>query len=169
MIASRMLNMPTTNLPVHHHKMLRAIAIFEAVKGFAAIIASFGLLSFTHQNIRQMAALLVGYFHLDADAHYFKTLFDYTDLLNNEDLRALVLLAYGYAAVRFVESYGLWKKYAWAEWLAAVSGAIYLPIEVSHLIKHVSILNILLLSTNVAVVAFMIYRLRWRRLAALRY
>lgn len=164
-----MRNTQHENLPEHHHKMLRAIAVFEAIKGLAAIIASIGLLNFTHQNVRYLAAVFVGFFHLDSDAHYFNALFDYTDLLNNEDLRALILLAYGYAAVRFVESYGLWKKYAWAEWLAAVSGAIYLPIEISHLIKHASLLNILVLTTNVAVVAFMIYRLRWRRITALKY
>lgn len=161
-------NKKSLDLHSHQRNLLRTIAIFELFKGLAAIIASIGLLNMTHQNIRHIVVLLINLFHLDSDAHYFKTLFDYTDLLNNEDLHILVLMASGYAAIRFAEGYGLWRNRAWAEWLAAVSGAIYLPIEISHLIKHVSLINIAVLATNAAVVAYMIYRLQWRRAEALK-
>jgi uncharacterized membrane protein (DUF2068 family) len=151
---------------LHQPKLLRTIAIFEVTKGLAAIIASIGLLNMTHQNIRHLTTLLIIFFHLDSDAHYFKTLFDYTDLLNNDDLHILVLMACSYAAIRFSEGYGLWKNRAWAEWLAAVSGTIYLPIEISHLLKHASMMNITVLAINAVVVIYMVYRLRWRRVEA---
>jgi uncharacterized membrane protein (DUF2068 family) len=77
-------------------------------------------------------------------------------------------MACGYSAIRFAEGYGLWRNRTWAEWLAAISGAIYLPIEISHLIKHISIINIAVLATNLAIVAYMMYRLRWRRKEALK-
>lgn len=150
-----------------HHRTMLTIAVFEVIKGSAAIIASLALLNLTHQNVRHITSLFINYLHLDSDAHYFKTFFEYTDLLNNEDLHTAVLLAWAYAAIRFVEGYGLWKSRAWAEWLVAVSGAIYLPIEISHLIKHASIINITVLATNAVVVVYMIYRLRWRRMVAL--
>jgi uncharacterized membrane protein (DUF2068 family) len=153
---------------LHQRHLLRTIAIFEVAKGLAAIVASIGLLNMTHQNVHQVTTRLINFFHLDSDAHYFKTLFDYTDLLNNDDLHLIVLMACGYAAIRLAEGYGLWKSRAWAEWLAAVSGAIYLPIEISHLLKHGSIINIAVLATNAAVVVYMIYRLRWRRIEALK-
>lgn len=150
-------------LRLHQLHLLRTIAVFQVIKGLAAIIASIGLLNMTHQNVRHFTSLLINFFHLDSDAHYFKTLFDYTDLLNNDDLQLIALMACGYAAIRFAEGYGLWRNRTWAEWLSAVSGAIYLPIEISHLIMHISIINIALLATNVAIVAYMIYLLRWRR------
>lgn len=142
---------------------LRAIALFEMVKGIVAIIASLGLLSLANQHVRDLTYLLISYFHLDSDAHYFKTLFDYSDLLGNENLLTVVLMAWAYAAMRFVESFGLWKTRVWAEWLAAVSGAIYLPIEISHLIQHTNAINTAVLVTNLAVVVFMVYRLWCRR------
>jgi uncharacterized membrane protein (DUF2068 family) len=157
-------NQKNVNLRLRQRHLLRTIAIFEVVKGLTAIIASTGLLNMTHQNVHQVTTWLINLFQLDSDAHYFKTLFDYTDLLNNDDLHLIVLMASGYAAIRFAEGYGLWKSRAWAEWLAAVSGAIYLPIEISHLLKHASIINITVLATNAAVVVYMIYRLRWRRI-----
>ena len=146
---------------IHRHT-LRAIALFETIKGFIAIIVSLGLLSLANQSVREITYFLINYFHLDSDAHYFKTLFDYSDLLGNENLRTVVLMAWGYAAMRFTEGYGLWRNFVWAEWLAAFSGAIYLPIEISHLIKHTNVVNAAVLLTNTAVVAYMLYRL-WRR------
>jgi uncharacterized membrane protein (DUF2068 family) len=62
-----------------------------------------------------------------------------------------------------VEGYGLWKDRAWAEWLAAVSGAVYLPIELSHLIGSATPINAAVLASNVAVVAYMVIRLLRRR------
>ncbi|MDP1766707.1 MAG: DUF2127 domain-containing protein [Methylotenera sp.] len=161
---------PVQNLatqPSQRHA-LRVIALFETAKGMAAIIASLGLLSLANQHVRDFTYSLIGYFHLDSDAHYFKSLFDYSDLMGNENLHTVVLLAWVYAAVRFVEGYGLWKHLVWAEWLAAVSGAIYFPIEISHLIQHDSVLNIAVLVSNAAIVAYMVYRLWRRRSDALR-
>ncbi|MDZ4210081.1 MAG: DUF2127 domain-containing protein [Methylotenera sp.] len=160
---------PAQNLvtqPGQRHA-LRAIALFETAKGLVAIIASLVLLSLANQHVRDFTYRLISYFHLDSDAHYFKSLFDYSDLMGKENLHTVVLLAWVYATVRFIEGYGLWKHLVWAEWLAAVSGAIYLPVEISHLIQHVSVINIAVLASNVAIVAYMVYRLWQRRSDAL--
>ena len=129
----------------------------------AAIAASLGLLSLAHRDVRRMAFALIGHFHLDPDAHYPHLLLDYADVLANANLRNTVLLAWGYAAIRLTEGYGLWKDRAWAEWLAAVSGAIYLPLELSHLLRHTTLINGVVLLGNLAVVAFMVLRLHQRR------
>lgn len=88
-------------LRLHQSNVLRAIAVFEVIKGSAAIIASLALLNLMHQNVRHITSLFINYLHLDSDAHYFKTFFEYTDLLNNEDLHTTILLAWVYAAIRF--------------------------------------------------------------------
>ena len=146
---------------------LHAIAIFEAIKGLAAITAALGLVGLAHRDLRAMAYALIGHFHWDPDAHYPKILLDDATWLANANIRQAVMLAVAYAAIRFTESYGLWKDRAWAEWLAALSGGVYLPIEISHLLQHTTLVNGAGLTCNVAVVAFMVYRLRQRRLPAL--
>jgi len=145
---------------------LRAIAFFEAVKGFAALTAGAGLLSLAHRDVRAIAYALIGHFHLDPDGHYPKMLLDDAALLGNANIRDAVLLALVYATVRFLESYGLWRDLAWAEWLATLSGGIYLPIEIDHLLKHATLVNGAVLACNIAIVAFMCYRLLQRRAAA---
>ena len=143
-------------------KALHAIAAFEGVKGLAAITASLGLLSLAHHDVRAMAYALIGHFHLDPDAHYPRILLNEAMLLANANVRQVVLLAWAYAAIRLTEGYGLWKDKAWAEWLAAVSGAIYLPLELSHLMAHTTFINGMVLIGNIAVVVYMVVRL-WRR------
>ena len=148
--------------PLTGKRALDAIAIFEGVKGVAAIAASFGLLSLAHHDVRAIAYALIGHFHLDPDAHYPRILLNEATLLANANVRQAVLLAWLYAAIRLTEGYGLWRDRAWAEWLAAVSGAVYLPLELSHLVAHPTGINAAVLLGNIAVVAYMVFRL-WRR------
>lgn len=148
--------------PVAKNKALHAIALFEALKGLAAIAASLGLLSLVHHDVRAMAYALMGHFHVNPDAHFPQMLLNDISALQNANLRQVVLLAWGYAAIRLTEGYGLWRDKAWAEWLAAVSGAVYLPLELSHLAAHTTAINGLVLVGNIVVVAYMVVRL-WRR------
>ena len=152
-------------IPATSRRALHAIAFFEGFKGIAAIAASVGLLGLAHHDLRQLAYALIGHFHLNADAHYPKLLLTYAELLGNENLRTVVALAWAYAAIRLAEAYGLWKDRAWAEWLAVLSGALYVPIEVSHLLKHVTPIHAAVLVGNVAGVAYMVWRLTRRRAA----
>jgi uncharacterized membrane protein (DUF2068 family) len=154
--------MRPSNLSSVRNNALHAIALFEGLKGLAAIAASLGLLSLVHHDVRAIAYALMGHFHVNPDARFPQMLLNDISALQNANLRQVVLLAWGYAAIRLTEGYGLWRDKAWAEWLAAVSGAVYLPLELSHLLAHTTAINGLVLAGNLAVVAYMVARL-WRR------
>lgn len=146
---------------------LRAIAMFEGIKGITAMIASLGLLSLAHHDVRHLAYALIGHFHLDPQTDYPQQLLHYADLLSNANLRAAILFAWGYAAIRLVEGVGLWTDRAWAEWLAALSGGLYVPLEISHLMRHATAINSAVLIGNGCVVVYLVHRL-WRRRTARR-
>ena len=147
---------------------LHLIALFEALKGLAAIAGSLGVLSLAHHDLQALAHALIGHFHLDPDAHYPRMLLDEATLLANTDLRQVVVLLWAYSGIRLAEAYGLWRDRAWAEWLAAVSGAVYVPLEFSHLMHRTTWINAGVLALNIAVVAYMVVRLRRRRIPAER-
>ena len=128
----------------------------------AAVAASIGLVSLAHHDVQALAYALIGHFHLDPAAHFPQVLLQDASWLANANLRQAVLLAWAYAAIRLLEGYGLWKDRSWAEWLAALSGAIYLPLECRHLAQHTTLVNAGVLAGNVMVVAYMVARL-WRR------
>lgn len=142
---------------------LLTIAVFEAVKGVAAIAASLGLLSLAHKDVRRIAYALIGHFHLDPEAHYPQLLIETANWIATSNFYSLLAVAVLYAVIRLVEAYGLWKDRAWAEWLAALSGSLYLPLEVNHLIAHTTTINACVLFGNLAVVIFMVFRLKKRR------
>jgi uncharacterized membrane protein (DUF2068 family) len=62
-----------------------------------------------------------------------------------------------YSTLRFIEAYGLWKKRVWAEWVALISGAVYLPFEINELFRRVSALSVLLFVANLGIVMYMLY------------
>ncbi|HTO57418.1 MAG TPA: DUF2127 domain-containing protein, partial [Pseudomonadales bacterium] len=68
-----------------------------------------------------------------------------------------------YSAVRLVEAYGLFRERAWAEWLAALSGGLYVPVEIVELVRKPTWLSLTVLVVNVAVVAVMVWALVARR------
>ncbi len=155
--------MQVTSTVTTTRRALHTIALFEGVKGIAAIAASLGLLGLAHRDLSQLAFALIGRFHLSPDGPYPRLLLTYAELLGNENLRSVVLFAWGYAAIRITEAYGLWKDRAWAEWLAALSGAVYVPLEFEHLLKTPTPINAAVLIGNVAVVLYMALRLARRR------
>ncbi|RYX97207.1 MAG: DUF2127 domain-containing protein [Comamonadaceae bacterium] len=158
-------------LPVVHpgprKKALKAIAVFEALKGFAAILAALGVLGLLRHDVHQLALALLWRFHLDPAARYPELLLHYADLLSGINLRQLAPVALAYISLRFAEAWGLWKEKIWAEWLAALSGALYLPLEVAHLHHRPGVVNALVLLFNLLMVAFLAFQL-WRRLHAAR-
>lgn len=67
-----------------------------------------------------------------------------------------------YACVRFAEAYGLWFARSWAEWLAALSGALYVPVELFELYKNASWLGVGMLLANLLIVVIMLRSVRLR-------
>lgn len=148
--------------PLARRRTLRAIAIFEAVKGIAALALMVGVLDLIHHDIRHLAMELIGHFGLNSDAHYPAILLQYATMLSDINPASLVLLGVVYITVRLSEAYGLWNDRAWAEWLAALSGALYIPFELHHLLYRPALINAAVLASNAFVVGFMTYQL-WRR------
>jgi uncharacterized membrane protein (DUF2068 family) len=149
--------------PVARRRTLRAIATFEALKGLAALAALIGVLDVLHHDVRHLALELIGRFHLNPEGHYPSVLLHYADLLPGANLHGLVALATAYIALRLLESYGLWKDYAWGEWLGALSGGIYIPFEFHHFMQGPSLINGLVLAFNVFLVVFLTLQLNHRR------
>jgi uncharacterized membrane protein (DUF2068 family) len=85
--------------------------------------------------------------------------------LNVTTLRLIGLAAAVYAALEGAEAFGLWFQYRWAEYLTLVATAAFLPFEVYELSKTVSVLKVLALIVNLAIV---FYLLLAKRLFGLR-
>ncbi len=80
-------------------------------------------------------------------------------------LRLIGLAAAAYAVLEGMEAFGLWFQYRWAEYLTLVATALFLPFEVYELSQTVTVLKVLALVVNLAIV---FYLLLAKRLFGLR-
>ena len=152
---------PTSSLPAHKPPAgLRTIAGFEAAKGALVLLAGLGLLGLIHRDVQEAGEELVRHFHLSPSSHYPRIFLELTARITDGWLWTLALGSLLYASLRFAEAYGLWRGKAWAEWLAAISGAIYVPFEVVELVKKVTALRMTSLAVNLLVVGYMLSLLR---------
>ena len=147
---------------------LRTVALFEAAKGALALAAGLGLLSLLHRDVAQLAHALVHHLHLNPDWRLIQDFLRQSDELSRSRELMLAAGAALYASVRFVEAWGLWFQRRWAEWFAAVSGAVYVPFELRELLVRPGWLSVLLLLANLAVVGVMVRALWLRRRTAAR-
>jgi len=108
-----------------------------------------------------VAVELVGRLHLNAGKSYPNVFSRILEDSSNAELWLIGALVVVYALIRFAEAYGLWFGRRWAEWLAALSGGIYVPIEIYELTRSVSWIKLGALILNALIVAYMC-RILWR-------
>ncbi|HWT54023.1 MAG TPA: DUF2127 domain-containing protein [Rhodocyclaceae bacterium] len=146
-------------------RAVRLVALLEAFKGLLAIAAASGLLFLLHEDLAKFALRLVQHAHLNPAAHYPSIFINAATHLQDSRLLLLAFGAAAYSALRLIEAYGLFYEKAWAEVLAAASGAIYVPFELLGLHHKPDLLRAGLLLLNIVVVVFML-RLLWQRRSA---
>ncbi|MBS0447412.1 MAG: DUF2127 domain-containing protein [Proteobacteria bacterium] len=137
----------------------RLVAIAEAAKGLVVLLAGFGLLAFFRHDVQHVAEEIVRHLHLDAAGRYPAIFIAAAARLDDMRLVKLAGITMAYVLLRFVEAYGLWLRRRWAQWLAALSGGIYLPVELYELAHRPTVVKAAILAVNAAVVAYMAYAL----------
>jgi uncharacterized membrane protein (DUF2068 family) len=135
---------------------VRAVAILESIKGFLASILGICLLLLLRSNMHEGAQKIIAYLHLNNTDRYAQWLLKTAANTTGKHLIILALCAGFYAAVRFVEAYGLWRGRRWAEWFAAVSASIYIPIELYELSQNLHWITVVVLLINIFVVVYML-------------
>ena len=141
---------------------VRSVAIIEGVKGLLVLLVGFGLLSLVHRNVERFVVGLVRHIHLNPASRYPHIFIEAAANATDARLWFLSLAALLYAAVRFVEAYGLWCQRQWAEVFAVVTGAIYLPVEIYGLVEHVNSVRMVIFTANSLIVAYLSL-VWWRR------
>jgi uncharacterized membrane protein (DUF2068 family) len=142
---------------------LRLVALVELAKGILVIAVGAGLLAYAHRDFQDVAEELLLHLHLNPASRIPGIFVALAARLTSINLWLLALGAATYASVRIAEGYGLWYDRAWAEWLGAVSGLIYVPFEFYALSKGVTLLKLATLGLNLLVVAVLVDALLRRR------
>jgi uncharacterized membrane protein (DUF2068 family) len=150
-------------MPTSHDRTLRIIAVFKLVKGLLLLVMAFGALRLLHHDLAAVLTRWLNDLRIDPGNKYATALLTKAGLLNQRTLGLLGCLTFGYAAMFLTEGTGLYLKKRWAEWLTVVVTASLIPVEIYELSQHLSWFKAVLLLANVAIVVYLIWRLRQRQ------
>jgi uncharacterized membrane protein (DUF2068 family) len=157
---------PLIQATIHHHpvvrdpqhiKGVRTVATVELTKGIIVMLAGLGLLSMRHKNIWGVAESLLEFLHANPYHHYVGVFIDLVSRISDVRLWKIAVVASVYVILRFIEAYGLWYTLPWAEWMAAITGAIYVPFEADDFFRRPSWFRLLVLAINLLIVFYMLY------------
>jgi len=121
------------------------------------LLAGFGVLSLVHRDAWDVAERFLEWLRISPDGHYAQVFLNLADQVTDGKVWAVAIGALAYSSLRFVEAYGLWGERPWAEWLALVSGAIYLPFEIYELARRPDFVRLAVFLINLAVVFYMAF------------
>ena len=139
--------------------LLRLIAFFKLVKAAALIAAGIGALKLIHADLDAVVDHWVTVLGLDPDSRLVSLAIEKITNLPPHRFRQLEIGSFIYAAVFLTEGIGLWLLKRWAEWLTVIVTGSLIPIEIYELFRHPTMIKAAALLINVAVVAYLIYRI----------
>ncbi len=156
---------PMTAPPARHEhaqlRVLRSIATLELAKGAIVLLAAAGVVMVAQKSDPwDVADALLRLLHISPDHHFAQSFLNWADTLTEAKLYTVAAVGVGYSLLRFLEAYGLWNAKAWAEWIALISGALYLPFEIYKVAHRANLFHISVLTINVAIVIYMAYLLK---------
>lgn len=114
------------------------------------------MLDLVHKDLDNPAERMVDILRVNPDGKLSNL---FVKLASHATDRTLWVLAFGvllYAAVRWIEAYGLWHEWEWAQWFALLSTALYLPQELYWLMRHPNWIKGGVLVTNIFILLFML-------------
>jgi uncharacterized membrane protein (DUF2068 family) len=141
-------------------RLLRLIALFKFLKAVLLIGAGVGALTLLHKDVASAVEHWVAMLGLDPGNQYVYRVLQKTANLSPNKIKGLGIGSLIYAGLFLTEGIGLWLEKRWAEWLTVIITGSLLPVELYEIYRHPTLINVLVLIINIAVVIYLIYRIR---------
>jgi len=157
---------PVRSDPARSRKIIRLIAVERIVRGVLLVVGGIYLVTHLHSNFGRSAEHLARAIELDPRRPFLQHIFRRLHHLHAGTVLITGLGAIGYGVLESIEGWGLWHDRLWAEFLTVIATGVLLPLEMFELIHKASVLKAVGIAANIAIVAYLAYRLR-RRLRSL--
>lgn len=140
--------------------LIRLVAIFKFVKVATLIATGLGLLKLIHGDVGRQLDHWVSMLGFDPGNHYLSHVIQRATSLPPKRIKELGIASFIYAGLFLTEGTGLWLEKRWAEWFTITITASLVPIEIYEIIREPSAVKVLVLIVNVAILGYLIYRVR---------
>jgi uncharacterized membrane protein (DUF2068 family) len=144
--------------------LLRLIAFFKLIKALTLIVVGFGALRLAHDpNASDALTQVAARLGFNPGGHYLDHALAKIANLPPRDFKDLGIGSFIYAALFLTEGLGLWLTKPWAVWFTSIITGSLIPLEIHEIFRHPSIIKVIVLLLNVAVVAYLVNRIRKER------
>lgn len=148
--------------------VLTLIAVFKLVKVLLLLAVGFGALKLLDPHFSGRAQQWLAFLTSSVDRRLTQRLLARVSSVSAKQLEAVGVGAFAYAALYAVEGTGLWLGRRWAEYLTLIATASFVPFEIYELVRRFTVLRLSALVLNLAIVGYLIHRVRQRRRAKSR-
>lgn len=136
------------------------IAAFKLVKAVLLVAVGLGAIKLMQPGVASHAEHWLSRFASGADRRFTLRILARLSGVSHSRLQALGVGAFLYAALYTAEGIGLWRGARWAEYLTVIATGSFIPFEAYELLREFTPVRLVALVLNVAMVAYLIYRLR---------
>lgn len=143
-----------------HDRLLPWIAAERTLRAIVLIAIGIALLTHTHTHWGGWLNHLARSLGFDPGDNTLGRIAGKLNHLTPSKIRLYGLIAVGYGILESAEAYGLWRRRRWGEYLTILATTLLLIPEIDEIIKTPSVLKALGLALNLAVIAYLIVRLR---------
>ena len=146
-----------------HDRVIWLIAAFKFLKGALLVAVGVGALSLLHEDVAAEVARWIAALRVDPDNRLAHALLRRCLSLDDHKLEELSVGTFFYAALLLTEGAGLALHKHWAEFFTIFVTGSLVPLELYELFEHFSVTKVVVLAVNVAVVWYLVLRVRRRR------
>ena len=140
--------------------MVRLISLFKLLKGVLLIALGVAALKLLHTDIASLVESWVAVLGLDQNSRFVGRALSTAAALTPNRVRDLIVGSFLYGGLFLTEGIGLWLLKRWAMWFTVIITGSFLPLEIYELTRHPSAGKIGLLAANLALVVYLIRRIR---------
>jgi len=163
MVVTRKASAPNRSAAHRGSTALLLIGLFKLLKGILLVAAGVGALKLLHKDIASVVMHWVEVLRVDPGGRFMQRLLQKLFSTTPMQLKDLSVALFIYAGLFLTEGVGLLLQKHWAEYLTVISTTTLIPLEVYELAKRFSAAKLAILAINVAIVWYLIYRIRDRR------
>jgi uncharacterized membrane protein (DUF2068 family) len=158
-----------TDVPTHgrehgRDRGLLLIGLFKLGKSLFFFCLGFGAIHLLHKDLGDEVMRLATALKFDPESRVVSLVLDKVDLIDTHRLREISLATFAYSALALTEGVGLLLEKVWAEYLTLILTISFLPWELYELARRPSWFRLSLLLINLAVLAYLVWLLRRKRL-----
>ena len=141
-------------------RWITLIGILKFIKGVMLFFLAIGVFKLVHGDLETNLETVAGYLNIDPNSNFFQKIFSKITNMPPNKIKALGVGTFFYSFLFLIEGVGLLFQKRWAEYFTAFVTGSFIPLEIYELIKKFSAIKVLFLILNVAIVIYLIMKLR---------